>query len=244
MITIKKYKNRRLYNQNQSCYVRAKDIEKMIDEGMELQILSHPEGENITKEFLLEAVLQQTRFLEFVPEEWLRSLFQRRGTSEEEPFLQLLSRILLQEEDSEEERVSDEIVYEAFSSEESSEDVIEMKKEESALQKEAMEISLKPEDLLEIGWEEDSNTEEVEETQISIVNVHEDVEKTVERIEPVEKQKEETLEAKKQHAEKTVERIELPKKEEAVIKDSELKPASHQNLRDKLAQLQAKFGKK
>lgn len=212
MIIIKKYRNRRFYNSSHSCYIRLPEIQKMVQDGEKIQVLSHPEGEDLTRQFLLELVLEKTQLIEVFSNFWLEKLVQRAGTEEEERLLNNLRWVIAKEEEGFEDIIKDiDRIDDQFLDAENaitSEQVVADKKEIIEYVEEfskGIPIKLEPEDLLELGWEEHSDTEEVEETQVSFLDWED---KTAERVE--------LSELSELSAEKTVEKIEsIPEEEES-----------------------------
>ena len=193
MIIIKKYRNRRLYNSTHSCYIRLPEIQQMVQNGEHIQVLSHPEGEDLTKQFLFELALDKTRLLEVFTNSWLENLIQGAGSLYEVELLKKLSRGLSDEREpiedvnevEEENSDSENIETEGHEKTEIIEYVEELSK--------GIPIQLKPDDLLELGWEEHSDTEEVEQTEASFQEwedqtaerIEESFEKTAEKIEVI-----------------------------------------------------------
>lgn len=187
MIIIKKYRNRRFYNSSHSCYIRLPEIEKFVQDGEDIQVISHPEGQDLTKQILLELALKKSQLSQVFTNYWLQKIVQIAGTEEEELLLQGLFAFL---EDGQVGAENEEEVFE--------EEVSISEEEPAELVKyvdfgsKGIPIQLRPDDLLELGWEEHSDTEEVEETQVSITNW----------------QEEHSVEKNEQFPEKTVETIE------------------------------------
>ena len=186
MIIIKKYRNRRFYNSSHSCYVRLPEIQKFVEEGEDIQVLSHPEGLDLTKQLLLELALEKTELSQVFTNDWLQKIVQIAGTVQEERLLQGLFTFLESAQvDTEEESLMSEQTK-----------LVEYVDSGST----GIPIQLKPADLLELGWEEHSDTEEVEETQVSIKNLEQEdsseklewlPEQTVERMEKTQESPEE-----------------------------------------------------
>ena len=182
MIIIKKYRNRRFYNSSHSCYIRLPEIEKFVQDGEDIQVISHPEGQDLTKQFLLELALKKSQLSQVFTNSWLQKIVQIAGTEQEELLLQGLFAFL------EDGQVGTENEEEVSISEEEPAELVKYVDFGSK----GIPIQLRPDDLLELGWEEHSDTEEVEETQVSITNWEE----------------EHSVEKNEQFPEKTIERIE------------------------------------
>lgn len=60
MRVIKKYPNRRLYDTEQSKYIKMKDVLSIIrDEGVDLQVVDVESGEDVTRGVLIQIILDQ-----------------------------------------------------------------------------------------------------------------------------------------------------------------------------------------
>ena len=56
---IKKYPNRRLYDTHRSRYITIADIRVLVDQGIPLQVIEKPSGEDITRNILLQVINEQ-----------------------------------------------------------------------------------------------------------------------------------------------------------------------------------------
>lgn len=81
MITIKKYPNRRLYDTSRSTYVNLEDLAQRIREGEELRVIDTKTGADLTKEVLLQIVLEVLRGVDLLPLGMLRRIIRASGTS-------------------------------------------------------------------------------------------------------------------------------------------------------------------
>ena len=92
VIQIKKYANRRLYNSSSSSYVNLDDIASMIRDGDEVQVVDASSGEDLTREILMQVVLETLRGVEFFPTGMLHRLIRASGDS---PAQKLLRKQLI-----------------------------------------------------------------------------------------------------------------------------------------------------
>ncbi len=58
---IKRYSNRKLYDQTDHKWVKLADIARMVSEGEEIQVLDHTSGEDITERILADALSRELR---------------------------------------------------------------------------------------------------------------------------------------------------------------------------------------
>jgi len=85
MITIKKYRNRRLYDTSESRYVNLVDVAEMIRKGEELEILDVTSGEDITRVVLTQIIMEGAKDDEQgMPVEFLRQLIASSGRAQHE----------------------------------------------------------------------------------------------------------------------------------------------------------------
>jgi polyhydroxyalkanoate synthesis repressor PhaR len=67
MITIKKYSNRRLYDTDRSVYVNLEDVARLIREGHTLRVLDARTDEDLTRQVLLQVLLELPATSHVVP---------------------------------------------------------------------------------------------------------------------------------------------------------------------------------
>jgi polyhydroxyalkanoate synthesis repressor PhaR len=60
-ILIKKYSNRRLYNTEESCYVKLDDIANIIREGFDIKVIDTSTKEDITKQILAQIIMEEEK---------------------------------------------------------------------------------------------------------------------------------------------------------------------------------------
>ncbi len=92
MIQIKKYANRRLYDTSRSTYINLDDLATLVRDGAEIQVIDASSGEDLTREVLLQVVLETLRGVDFFPTGMLRRLIRATGES---PAQKLLRRQII-----------------------------------------------------------------------------------------------------------------------------------------------------
>lgn len=80
MPVIKKYENRRLYDTDASRYVNLDDIARMVAEDIEISVLDVKTGRDLTREILLQIVLEAGGSAELFPLPLLRRVIRAGGT--------------------------------------------------------------------------------------------------------------------------------------------------------------------
>lgn len=56
---IKKYPNRRLYDTDESCYIKLIEVKQMIEQGIPIKVIDSQTKEDITRSILLQIILEQ-----------------------------------------------------------------------------------------------------------------------------------------------------------------------------------------
>ena len=80
MIVVKKYANRRLYDTERSRYVNLEELATMIKAGSEVQIVDADSGADLTREVLLQIVVEVLKGGELLPTSFLRRLVRSTST--------------------------------------------------------------------------------------------------------------------------------------------------------------------
>ncbi|MCA9490955.1 MAG: polyhydroxyalkanoate synthesis regulator DNA-binding domain-containing protein [Myxococcales bacterium] len=80
MIVVKKYPNRRLYDTHRSVYVNLEDLAELIRSGHDVKVVDAKTDEDLTKEILLQIVLDVLRGVDLIPAGMLRRLIGASGT--------------------------------------------------------------------------------------------------------------------------------------------------------------------
>ena len=68
MRIIKKYKNRKLYDTEESQYISLEDIVELMEANKKIKIITHDKQEDITKNIMLQAMLKYDKlnFVKFI----------------------------------------------------------------------------------------------------------------------------------------------------------------------------------
>lgn len=80
MIVIKKYPNRRLYDTSRSTYVNLEELADLVRAGHDVKIVDAKTDEDLTKEVLLQLVLEVLHGVDLLPIGMLRRLIRASGT--------------------------------------------------------------------------------------------------------------------------------------------------------------------
>jgi polyhydroxyalkanoate synthesis repressor PhaR len=81
VIVVKKYPNRRLYDTSRSVYVNLEDLAELVRSGHEVRVVDAKTEEDLTKEVLLQIVLEVLRGVDLLPVGMLRRFVRASGTS-------------------------------------------------------------------------------------------------------------------------------------------------------------------
>lgn len=79
MVVIKKYGNRRLYDTDRSRYVNLDELTAMIRDGAEVKVVDVDNGSDLTREILLQIVIEVLKGHEFLPTGFLRRVIRATG---------------------------------------------------------------------------------------------------------------------------------------------------------------------
>lgn len=79
MVVIRKYGNRRLYDTERSAYVNLEQVADRIRQGEEVRVEDARTGEDLTREILLQIVLEVQGGLDFLPVGLLRRIIRATG---------------------------------------------------------------------------------------------------------------------------------------------------------------------
>lgn len=80
MIVVKKYPNRRLYDTSRSAYVNLEELADLVRAGHEVKVVDAKTDEDLTKEVLLQVVLEVLHGVDLLPLGMLRRLIRASGT--------------------------------------------------------------------------------------------------------------------------------------------------------------------
>ena len=80
MVTVKKYGNRRLYDTSSSSYINLDQLAEMIRAGQEVQVVDAKSGEDLTREVLLQVVMEVLQGGGLLSTSMLRRMIRSTGT--------------------------------------------------------------------------------------------------------------------------------------------------------------------
>lgn len=80
-IEVKKYPNRRLYDTSRSTYVNLEELAELLRAGHDVRVRDAKTGDDLTKDILLQVVLEVLRGVDLLPAGMLRRIIRASGTS-------------------------------------------------------------------------------------------------------------------------------------------------------------------
>jgi polyhydroxyalkanoate synthesis repressor PhaR len=86
----KKYGNRRLYDLSTSKYVTLAEVEALVQQGLEIQVLDAKSHDDLTKEILVQIILERDTAKDLLPTSFLRHVVRMQGSPLKESFTRLL----------------------------------------------------------------------------------------------------------------------------------------------------------
>jgi polyhydroxyalkanoate synthesis repressor PhaR len=93
-IVLKKYGNRRLYDTRASRYVTLGEVEEMLQRGDDIQVLDAKTSEDLTKEILVQIILDRERAREMLPTSFLKQIVRVSSTPLRDAFTRTLQDTL------------------------------------------------------------------------------------------------------------------------------------------------------
>jgi len=90
-VVIKKYGNRRLYDTRQSRYITLEDLAGIVQSGASVQVIDSTTSKDLTRQVLMQVILEQQEPLDVVPVELLHAVLRVQGTLEQAPLAAFLS---------------------------------------------------------------------------------------------------------------------------------------------------------
>lgn len=98
-VVLKKYGNRRLYDTNASRYVTLLEVEDMVQRGTDVQVVDAKSGEDLTKEILVQIILESMSrkgegLREVLPTSFLKQVVQMGASPLKESFSRVLQNSL------------------------------------------------------------------------------------------------------------------------------------------------------
>lgn len=92
---IKKYPNRRLYDTGDSKYIKLTEVRKMIEDGLQVQVVDSQSGEDITRSILLQIIYEQESDEEpLFSTENLEKFIRYHGETSRESFMMFMDKNL------------------------------------------------------------------------------------------------------------------------------------------------------
>ncbi len=85
-IVLKKYGNRRLYDTNESRYVTLAEVAAMLQRGDDMRVVDAKSGEDLTKEILVQIILEREGAREILPTSFLKQIVRVAGSPWKESF--------------------------------------------------------------------------------------------------------------------------------------------------------------
>ena len=89
-IVLKKYGNRRLYDTRDSRYVTLPEVEQMLQRGNDVQVVDAKSGEDLTKEILVQIILDKEGAREMLPTSFLKQVVRLSSSPLKESFTRAL----------------------------------------------------------------------------------------------------------------------------------------------------------
>ncbi len=98
-VLLKKYGNRRLYDTNASRYVTLHEVEEMVQRGTDVQVVDAKSGQDLTKEILVQIILESLSrkgegAREVLPTSFLKQVVQMSASPLKESFSRVLQNSL------------------------------------------------------------------------------------------------------------------------------------------------------
>jgi polyhydroxyalkanoate synthesis repressor PhaR len=89
-VLLKKYGNRRLYDTNASRYVTLEEVEEMVQRGTDIQVVDAKSHEDLTKEILVQIILDKEQAKEMLPTGFLKQVVRLSSSPLKESFTRAL----------------------------------------------------------------------------------------------------------------------------------------------------------
>lgn len=85
-VVLKKYGNRRLYDTRASKYITLHEVEEMVQRGTDVQVVDAKSGNDLTKEILVQIILDKDGAREMLPTSFLKQVVRLSGSPLKETF--------------------------------------------------------------------------------------------------------------------------------------------------------------
>lgn len=89
-VVLKKYGNRRLYDTSDSRYVTLPEVEEMLQRGRDVQVVDAKSGDDLTKEILVQIILDKEGAREMLPTGFLKQVVRLSASPMKESFTRVL----------------------------------------------------------------------------------------------------------------------------------------------------------
>jgi polyhydroxyalkanoate synthesis repressor PhaR len=93
-IVLKKYGNRRLYDTRASKYITLNEVEEMLQRGDDVQVVDAKTGADLTKEILVQIILDRDRARDMLPTSFLKQIVRVSSTPLRDAFTRTLQETL------------------------------------------------------------------------------------------------------------------------------------------------------
>ena len=90
-ILIKKYGNRRLYDTDRSRYITLDELAGIVQGGATVRVVEEASGKDITRQVLLQVILERDERVDLVPGELLHAILRVQGTVQQGPLAAYLA---------------------------------------------------------------------------------------------------------------------------------------------------------
>ncbi|MBN1774202.1 MAG: polyhydroxyalkanoate synthesis regulator DNA-binding domain-containing protein [Deltaproteobacteria bacterium] len=88
---IKKYGNRRLYDTDRSRYITLDELAGIVQGGAKVRVVEEASGKDITRQVLLQVILERDERVDLVPAELLHAILRVQGTVQQGPLAAYLA---------------------------------------------------------------------------------------------------------------------------------------------------------
>ena len=93
-VVFKKYGNRRLYDTHASRYVTLPEVEEMVQRGTDIQVVDAKSGQDLTKEILVQIILDKEGAREMLPTGFLKQVVRLSSSPLKESFSRTVQEAL------------------------------------------------------------------------------------------------------------------------------------------------------
>lgn len=90
-VLVKKYGNRRLYDTDRSRYITLDELAGIVQGGARVRVVEEATGKDITRQVLLQVILERDERVDLVPVELLHAILRVQGTVQQGPLAAYLA---------------------------------------------------------------------------------------------------------------------------------------------------------